>query len=83
MTARPSLQRATQQIADALEQMVAVAPEQWYTFKPVWPETAQEKAELAAGRPRWQPTASARAAAGPPETTDQLTGAPHHQEPDA
>ncbi|HEY7599998.1 MAG TPA: lysophospholipid acyltransferase family protein, partial [Candidatus Limnocylindrales bacterium] len=39
--------RATQLIADALEQMIAVAPEQWYTFKPVWPQTAAEKELLA------------------------------------
>jgi lauroyl/myristoyl acyltransferase len=42
------IQRATQKIADALEDMIAAAPEQWYTFKPVWPETAAEKEALAA-----------------------------------
>ncbi len=42
------LQRATQKIADALEDMISVAPEQWYSFKPVWPETAAEKEALAA-----------------------------------
>lgn len=41
------LLRATQAIADALEQMIAFAPEQWYTFKPVWPQTAAEKQALA------------------------------------
>lgn len=40
------LLRSTQAIADALERMIAVAPEQWYTFKPVWPEAAEEKAAL-------------------------------------
>jgi phosphatidylinositol dimannoside acyltransferase len=45
---RPAeLLRATQAIADALEQMIADAPEQWYTFKPVWPQTREEKDELA------------------------------------
>jgi KDO2-lipid IV(A) lauroyltransferase len=34
--------RATQSIADALETMVREAPEQWYTFKPMWPSTTQE-----------------------------------------
>lgn len=43
-----AMQRATQQIADAIEDMVATAPEQWYTFKPIWPETAGEKRQLAA-----------------------------------
>ncbi len=42
------IQRATQAIADALERMIAPAPEQWYTFKPVWPATAEEEALLEA-----------------------------------
>jgi KDO2-lipid IV(A) lauroyltransferase len=42
-----SLQRATQQIADALEDMIAAAPEQWFSFKPMWPETDDEKEALA------------------------------------
>lgn len=42
----PSLLRATQDIADALERMIAAAPEQWYSFKPVWPSTAEEEVEL-------------------------------------
>ena len=40
--------RATQQIADALERVIAAAPDQWYSFKPMWPETAAEAAELEA-----------------------------------
>jgi KDO2-lipid IV(A) lauroyltransferase len=43
-----TLQHATQKVADAIEDMISVAPEQWYSFKPVWPETAAEKEELAA-----------------------------------
>lgn len=39
--------RATQAIADALEEMVREDPEQWYTFKPMWPATAEEAAALA------------------------------------
>jgi KDO2-lipid IV(A) lauroyltransferase len=42
------IQRATQQIADALEDMISTAPEQWYSFKPMWPETQAEKEALAA-----------------------------------
>jgi phosphatidylinositol dimannoside acyltransferase len=42
-----ALAAATQSIADALAQMVAHAPEQWYTFKPMWPATEAEAAELA------------------------------------
>lgn len=42
------MQRATQQIAAAIEDMIATAPEQWYSFKPVWPATQAEKDALAA-----------------------------------
>ena len=42
------LQRATQAMADALERTIAAAPEQWYSFKPMWPETDTEADELAA-----------------------------------
>jgi KDO2-lipid IV(A) lauroyltransferase len=38
--------KATQAIADALETMVREAPEQWYTFKPMWPSTATEAERL-------------------------------------
>ncbi len=41
------LARATQAIADALERNIAAAPEQWYSFKPMWPESAEERAALA------------------------------------
>jgi len=40
------LQRATQAIADALAESIRPAPEQWYSFKPIWPETAAESADL-------------------------------------
>jgi KDO2-lipid IV(A) lauroyltransferase len=43
-----TLASATQAIADALEAMIAEAPEQWYTFKPMWPATGTEAAALAA-----------------------------------
>jgi len=42
------LARATQQIATALEGQIAPAPEQWYIFKPIWPATAEEAAQLEA-----------------------------------
>jgi len=38
----------TQAIAYAIEAMVRPAPEQWYTFKPIWPATPGEAATLAA-----------------------------------
>ena len=41
------LQRATQGIADALAETIAAAPEQWYSFKPIWPSTPEEQAALA------------------------------------
>ena len=40
------LQRATQRIADALERAIAAAPEQWYSFKPMWPADPEDEAEL-------------------------------------
>ncbi|MGZ9159567.1 MAG: lysophospholipid acyltransferase family protein [Candidatus Limnocylindrales bacterium] len=40
------LQRATQAMADALASTIAAAPDQWYSFKPIWPATAQEAADL-------------------------------------
>jgi lauroyl/myristoyl acyltransferase len=45
-SAPADIQRATQRIADELATAVAAAPEQWYSFKPVWPATAEESAEL-------------------------------------
>jgi KDO2-lipid IV(A) lauroyltransferase len=42
------LANATQQIATALERHISPAPEQWYIFKPIWPETAEEVAQLEA-----------------------------------
>jgi len=39
---------ATQRIADALEALVRPAPDQWFTFKPMWPSTAAEAEALAA-----------------------------------
>jgi KDO2-lipid IV(A) lauroyltransferase len=42
------LQRATQAVADALTETVGAAPDQWYSFKPMWPDTAEEAAELEA-----------------------------------
>jgi lauroyl/myristoyl acyltransferase len=40
------LQRATQRMADALGATIARAPEQWYSFKPIWPATAAEADDL-------------------------------------
>jgi KDO2-lipid IV(A) lauroyltransferase len=40
------LQRATQAMADALASTIAAAPDQWYSFKPIWPATAEEAADL-------------------------------------
>lgn len=40
------VQRATQRVADALEATVRAAPQQWYSFKPMWPHEPGEAAEL-------------------------------------
>jgi lauroyl/myristoyl acyltransferase len=41
------IQAATQAIADALGATIGAAPQQWYSFKPMWPETPEEAASLA------------------------------------
>jgi phosphatidylinositol dimannoside acyltransferase len=40
------LQRVTQLLADSLAGTVAAAPNQWYSFKPMWPATKEEAADL-------------------------------------
>ncbi len=40
------LQRATQKMADWLATTISAAPKQWYSFKPIWPATAEEAADL-------------------------------------
>jgi phosphatidylinositol dimannoside acyltransferase len=64
--------RATQEIADALQATVSAAPEQWYSFKPMWPATAAEAAELEARAAQMlaggsTASASGQAAAAEPE----------------
>jgi KDO2-lipid IV(A) lauroyltransferase len=56
------LARATQEIATALEGHIAPAPEQWYIFKPIWPETAPEAAALEARHAAAMATEAAGAA---------------------
>lgn len=56
------LRRATQAIADALADTIAAAPEQWYSFKPMWPSTPQEQAALAERAARTDPSAALAAA---------------------
>jgi KDO2-lipid IV(A) lauroyltransferase len=51
------IRRATQAVANGLEATIAAAPEQWYSFKPIWPSTAAEQAALEA---RARPTTEAR-----------------------
>jgi KDO2-lipid IV(A) lauroyltransferase len=41
-----ALQRATQEMAEALSATVRSAPEQWYSFKPIWPASEAEVADL-------------------------------------
>ena len=40
------LQRATQAMADELASIIGAAPHQWYNFKPLWPASAEEAADL-------------------------------------
>ena len=46
-TSPAEIARATQALADALGEMVSEAPEQWYTFKPMWPTNEGEAEDLA------------------------------------
>jgi lauroyl/myristoyl acyltransferase len=46
-SAPADIQAATQAIADALAATIGAAPQQWYSFKPMWPDTPEESAELA------------------------------------
>jgi KDO2-lipid IV(A) lauroyltransferase len=48
------LQRATQAMADALGDTIRDAPEQWYNFKPIWPASEAEAADLARRAARMQ-----------------------------
>ncbi len=61
------LQLATQRIADALARTIAPAPHEWYSFKPMWPATPEEAADLErraramqAGRPDPGPASDLR-----------------------
>ncbi len=47
-TSEAHIATATAAIATALEAMISEAPEQWYTFKPMWPATTAQAADLAA-----------------------------------
>ena len=42
------LHRATQLVADALSQVLAEDPGQWYMFRPVWPQTEADRAHARA-----------------------------------
>jgi len=44
--------RATQALADALGQVIAGDPGQWYMFRPVWPQTDADRAASAAALAR-------------------------------
>jgi KDO2-lipid IV(A) lauroyltransferase len=62
------LQRVTQAMADALAATVAQAPVQWYSFKPMWPASETEAADLEARARLMQ--------AGHPDPGPRATGAP-------
>ena len=42
------IQRATQELADALGSVIAADPDQWYMFRPTWPRTDAERAHARA-----------------------------------
>ena len=45
-SAPAELARATQLMADALAATIGAAPQQWYSFKPIWPPTPAEADDL-------------------------------------
>jgi KDO2-lipid IV(A) lauroyltransferase len=45
--------RATQALADALGSAIRRTPDQWWVFKSMWPETAEERAALRARLPEY------------------------------
>ena len=76
-------QRATQALADSLAATIAAAPEQWYSFKPIWPATTEEAAELErraaamlAGVPAPGTPAEAAAALDAPAAPEAASGPP-------
>ena len=74
---RRSSQRATQAIADALQREIAAAPEQWYSFKPMWPPDAADQEALARRRAEMQTGTGRRRGSGretPPSAA--ASGAP-------
>jgi lauroyl/myristoyl acyltransferase len=76
-TSDADIAEATQKIADALETTIGAAPEQWYSFKPMWPDTEAEAAELEARAARMLGTAVRRPVrADATGATDRL--APEH-----
>jgi KDO2-lipid IV(A) lauroyltransferase len=56
--------RGTQLVADALERIVGAAPDQWYSFKPLWPTSADERDALARRTTAPHPETSGAEAAG-------------------
>jgi KDO2-lipid IV(A) lauroyltransferase len=71
------IQRATQRIADFLEEAVGAAPHQWYSFKALWPETDEESRELEAR------AAMMLAGSAAPSTGAGTAADPDHGAPDA
>ena len=67
-SAPADLKQATQAIADALERTIAAAPEQWYSFKSMWPEPAEAQAaapaDLMPGAPHGLPQAVVEVVSG-------------------
>lgn len=45
-TAEPP-HRATQVVAEVIKDIIPTAPDQWYSFKQIWPSSQAEKDELA------------------------------------
>ena len=86
-SAPADIQAATQAIADALAATIGAAPQQWYSFKPMWPDTPEESDELArraavmlAGGPAAQAVVAEALA---PEAAIPVGSAEPHSDPPA
>jgi KDO2-lipid IV(A) lauroyltransferase len=80
-TAPADILAATQQLADEIAESIAAAPEQWYSFKPIWPSDPAEASVLERRAARMAANADPDAPAG--ELGGEALGAPEDRPGDA
>jgi KDO2-lipid IV(A) lauroyltransferase len=70
----PDLLAATQRIADAIAGAIGDAPEQWYSFKPIWPLDPAEGAALERRAAEMAGDSGARSASSSAERAAEVVG---------